>query len=404
MAAATAATATSHDIFFWRERLLLRLFFSESKPTECPRMRALSRFARAVAPPFKGFRRRTLSNKSGTPYRNGKRVFKRPKRFYEAPDGFEYVFGTNPVLNALTAGRRKHEALYVREGASPTSKKDAGAHGAIFEAATANGVDTVTASRHDLSQMSGGRVHQDFVLMSTPLAPTVVPNDCMLLPPARADIDHPAARVLGGAGGHLFADKTLVTSGQSELPPLQNVSPSRPPGLWLALHEVSDAGNFGAILRSCLFLGIDGVVVTSYNSAPLSGAVSKASAGAMELTRVYSTDSIARFIKNCRLAGWTVVGTGLSDGSVPLAQLVSGEAANNAQSVASSPVLLVLGSEGTGVPEYILNACDVVTRVEPGMGGGLRPGVTGNVDSLNVSATAAVAMYEILRAQTAALE
>ena len=60
---------------------------------------------------------------------------------------------------------------------------------------------------------------------------------------------------------------------------------ARPP-VWLVLDEVKDPQNFGALLRSALFLGCGGVVACAKNSAALSPAVSKASAGAMELMTV----------------------------------------------------------------------------------------------------------------------
>ncbi len=74
----------------------------------------------------------------------------------------------------------------------------------------------------------------------------------------------------------------------------------------LALDELWDPQNFGALLRSAHFLGVDKVVVCSKNSAPLSAAVSKASAGAMEITTVYSVDNMMKFLDNSILNGWQV--------------------------------------------------------------------------------------------------
>jgi hypothetical protein len=64
-------------------------------------------------------------------------------------------------------------------------------------------------------------------------------------------------------------------------------SAARPP-VWLVLDEVKDPQNFGALLRSALFLGCGGVVACAKNSASLSPAVSKSSAGALELMPVWS--------------------------------------------------------------------------------------------------------------------
>ena len=77
-------------------------------------------------------------------------------------------------------------------------------------------------------------------------------------------------------------------------------------GLILALDEVWDPQNFGALLRSSYFLGVDKVVVCAKNSAPLSPAVSKASAGAMEATDVYSTRNMMKFLEKAKASGWVV--------------------------------------------------------------------------------------------------
>jgi 21S rRNA (GM2251-2'-O)-methyltransferase len=75
----------------------------------------------------------------------------------------------------------------------------------------------------------------------------------------------------------------------------------------LALDEVWDPQNFGALLRSSFFLKCDGVVTCAKNSAPLSPAVSKASAGAMELMTIYSVDNMMKFLDNSRENGWQVI-------------------------------------------------------------------------------------------------
>jgi 21S rRNA (GM2251-2'-O)-methyltransferase len=74
----------------------------------------------------------------------------------------------------------------------------------------------------------------------------------------------------------------------------------------LALDEVWDPQNFGALLRTGYFLGCHKIVVCAKNSAPLSPAVSKASAGAMELMQVYSTDNMMKFLDRSKECGWQV--------------------------------------------------------------------------------------------------
>lgn len=79
--------------------------------------------------------------------------------------------------------------------------------------------------------------------------------------------------------------------------------------LWLVLEHIQDPMNLGALLRAAYFLGVDRVVATHSNSCPLTPIVSKASAGAMEVFDVYSTDDLQGFLKAKSAEGWEVVGT-----------------------------------------------------------------------------------------------
>ena len=74
----------------------------------------------------------------------------------------------------------------------------------------------------------------------------------------------------------------------------------------MALDEVWDPQNFGALLRTSHFLKCDKVVVCSKNSAPLSPAVSRASAGALEVMTIYSTDNLMKFLDKSKENGWQV--------------------------------------------------------------------------------------------------
>ncbi len=74
----------------------------------------------------------------------------------------------------------------------------------------------------------------------------------------------------------------------------------------LALDEVWDPQNFGALLRSGYFLGCEAIVVCGKNSAPLSPVVSKASAGAMELVTVFSTENMMKWLDQSKENGWQV--------------------------------------------------------------------------------------------------
>lgn len=120
----------------------------------------------------------------------------------------------------------------------------------------------------------------------------------------------------------------------------------------LALDEVWDPQNFGALLRTAYFLRCDKVVVCSKNSAPLSAVVSRASAGAMEVMQVYSTDNMMKFLDKSKENGWQVVGTDLSPRSVSLYDVPN-----------TTPTILVLGNEGHGIRTNVLRRCDHLVRL-----------------------------------------
>jgi len=159
--------------------------------------------------------------------------------------------------------------------------------------------------------------------------------------------------------------------------------------VWLALDEVTDPQNMGALLRTAFFLGVDGVVVSEKNSAPLSPVVSKASAGAMELMKVHSTRNLVSFLEEARAGGWTVVGASVDKSVLP------------SELDAARPTVLVLGSEGRGLRTNVLRACGQLVRVPRAQSGAasLAAGGTDHsslVDSLNVSVAGAVLLYALL--------
>lgn len=158
----------------------------------------------------------------------------------------------------------------------------------------------------------------------------------------------------------------------------------------LVLDEVWDPQNFGALLRSAYFLGVQQVVVCAKNSAPLSAVVSKASAGVMELMKIYSTDNLMRFLDATKENGWQVVGTALGEKSVPLKELPL-----------QKPTLLVLGNEGHGIRTNILKRCDHLVKIDKGFGDqdlvlDVGDDVEESVDSLNVSVTGGIMMHYLL--------
>jgi len=141
------------------------------------------------------------------------------------------------------------------------------------------------------------------------------------------------------------------------------------------LDGVTDVRNFGAIARSCECAGVNAIVIPAHNSVSVNADAVKTSAGALLTLSVCKEASITEaigFLKNC---GYKVV--------------AATEKANNTYTTVdyTMPVALVLGGEDKGISMDNLRICDEMVNIP----------VAGNIASLNVSAAAAVLLYEVVR-------
>ena len=143
----------------------------------------------------------------------------------------------------------------------------------------------------------------------------------------------------------------------------------------LALDEIEDPGNFGAMIRSALACGVDGVLVAKHRQAPLSGGVMKSSAGTvlrMPVIRVVNLNQSLLLLKD---KGFWIYGTDMKGTSDYRKQRYD------------APMVLVAGNEERGLRKKTRDHCDVLLRI---------PMLNG-VESLNVSVSTALICYEILR-------
>ncbi len=142
----------------------------------------------------------------------------------------------------------------------------------------------------------------------------------------------------------------------------------------VALDGVTDPGNLGAILRTAETAGVTGVVVTRHRGARLGPSALKAAAGAAEYLAFASVAGIPAFLDDARRAGvWSV---GLDGGGTTRVDDLA---------VADGPVVLVLGAEGRGLARLTRERCDVLAAIP----------LHGHVESLNVSAAAAIALHAV---------
>lgn len=251
------------------------------------------------------------------------------------------IFGVNPVLEALRAGRVTSVTIGAR------GLRDLGAHakgdveevapslaprlGEVARDAAARGIDVAFVDLVEIDRMTRGAVHQGVV----------------------AEV---------GAQRDDWTPEGLVAA-------------ARGPALIVVLDGIEDPQNFGAILRNAEAAGVDGVIRQTRHSAPMSGTVAKASAGASAHVRIASVVNIARAIEGLKQAGVWV--TGLA-GEAPVAY----DAIDF-----TGPTAVVLGAEGTGMRRLVRDRCDHLAQIP----------MVGQVGSLNVSAASAVVLFEVLR-------
>jgi 23S rRNA (guanosine2251-2'-O)-methyltransferase len=164
-----------------------------------------------------------------------------------------------------------------------------------------------------------------------------------------------------------------------ELHDLIDEAHARPPALIVVLDGIEDPHNFGAILRTCDAVNAHGVVRQTRHAAPLTGATSKASAGALAHVKIADVVNVARAVEDLKEAGvWTV---GLA-----------GDAPQTYDKMDFSlPTALVLGAEGTGLRRLVRERCDMLAAIP----------MKGHIDSLNVSVAAGVVLFEALRQRQA---
>ncbi|MCE2709228.1 MAG: 23S rRNA (guanosine(2251)-2'-O)-methyltransferase RlmB [Ilumatobacteraceae bacterium] len=147
----------------------------------------------------------------------------------------------------------------------------------------------------------------------------------------------------------------------------------------VAIDGVTDPGNLGAILRSCEGAGVDAVILPRHRAVHVTPSAAKAAAGAIEYLTMCVVPGLPTAIQQLRDANVWVVGL---DDAADKPVFGLGD-------LASEHICLVLGAEGPGLSRLVRERCDVIVSIP----------MRGALSSLNVSAAAALATYEVVRAR-----
>jgi 23S rRNA (guanosine2251-2'-O)-methyltransferase len=144
--------------------------------------------------------------------------------------------------------------------------------------------------------------------------------------------------------------------------------------LVVALDGVTDPQNLGAVIRTAVAAGADGIVVPKHRAAPVTPTVVKAAAGATEHAIMVQAN-LNTAISGLKAAGFWVIGADAGASEEIWRRDLTGK------------VALVFGDEGQGLSHLVRSNCDFLAKLP----------LVGPIDSLNVSAAAAVMIYEVLR-------
>jgi len=228
---------------------------------------------------------------------------RRPAR-KDSDSNVEWVYGRNPVVEALRAGVPV-AALHVAEG----TERDARLREALLISAE-HGISVLEVPRTELDRVTAGGAHQGVAVQIPPY-----------------EYAHP--------------DDLLTRAYEAHEVPLV-----------VALDGVTDPRNLGAITRSAAAFGAHGVVVPERRAASMSASAWKTSAGAAARIPVARATNLNRALKSYKDAGLLVVGLDMG-GEVELPEL----------DAATEPLVLVVGSEGKGLARLVRENCDLIVSI-----------------------------------------
>jgi 23S rRNA (guanosine2251-2'-O)-methyltransferase len=284
-----------------------------------------------------GQRRRGVEGRGATPpahmrtghpaARRASSAAKHTRKPAKPTDETEVVLGRNPVLECLRA-HAPATALYVALGAEADERMTES-----VTLAADRGIAILEVPRTDLDRLSANGLHQGIALQVPPY-----------------DYAHP---------------DDLLASATSDIEP----------ALLVALDNISDPRNLGAIIRSVAAFAGHGVLIPQRRSASVTAVAWRTSAGAAARVRVARATNLNRTLKEWADAGLQVVGLD-AEGDTTIDEFDG-----------SGPLVVVVGSEGKGLSRLVRQNCDAVLSIP----------MAGPTESLNASVAAGVVLAEVAR-------
>ena len=249
----------------------------------------------------------------------------RAKSSIRVPAGHELIAGRNPVAEAARAGV-PIERVFVLDNVKDDRVEE------VIRLASSLGAPVFEVTRRDLDVATDGASHQGVAIEVRGYEYTPVDD---LIAGSVQQAGHP---------------------------------------LLVALDQVTDPHNLGAVLRSAGAFGGDGVIIPERRSAGVTTAAWKVSAGAAARVPVARATNLVRALEDCKRAGFFVVGLD-GGGDAPLRGLP----------LADGPLVLVAGAEGTGLSRLVRQTCDQIVSIP----------ISSAVESLNAAVATGIALYEV---------
>lgn len=238
----------------------------------------------------------------------------------------EIIAGRNPVIEALKADRPINK-IFISKTGKPGALRE------VVDLAKARAIVVQEVDTAKLDALAQGVRHQGIIAMAA-------------------------------AKEYMDLDTLLDNlAGQEKRP------------LLVLLDELEDPHNFGAILRTCDAVGVDGVLIPKRRSVMLTATVARTSAGAIEHVPVVRIGNIVQTIEKLKKLGYWVAGADMDAARIYYESDLTG------------PLLVIMGSEGKGLGRLVKEQCDFLVRIP----------MKGKVNSLNVSVAGSLLLYEILR-------